>query len=63
MIWCYIDLFGPEHLSKIILVDQLPLVTSDPHWTQQELEDSGASLLLNKCLTSLQLYGAGKQNK
>ncbi len=42
VIWCYIDLFGPERLSKIILVDQMPLVTSDPHWTQQELEDSGA---------------------
>ena len=44
VIWCYIDLFGPERLSKIILVDQMPLVTSDPHWTQPELEDSGASL-------------------
>jgi non-heme chloroperoxidase len=44
VIWCYIDLFGPERLSKIILVDQMPLVTLDPHWTQPELEDSGATL-------------------
>ncbi len=42
VIWCYIDLFGPERLSKIILVDQSPFLTSDPHWTQQELVDSGA---------------------
>jgi non-heme chloroperoxidase len=42
VIWCYIDLFGCERLSKIILVDQSPFLTSDPHWTQQELEDSGA---------------------
>jgi non-heme chloroperoxidase len=42
VIWCYIDLFGPERLSKIISVDQSPFLTSDPHWTQQELEDSGA---------------------
>jgi non-heme chloroperoxidase len=42
VIWCYIDLFGPEHLSKIILVDQSPFLTADPHWTQQEVEDSGA---------------------
>jgi non-heme chloroperoxidase len=42
VIWCYIDLFGPELLSKIILVDQSPFLTSDPNWTQQELEDSGA---------------------
>ena len=27
VIWCYIDLFGPEHLSKIILVDQSPFLT------------------------------------
>jgi non-heme chloroperoxidase len=44
VIWCYIDLFGAERLSKIILVDQAPLMTSDPHWTQSELEDSGAGL-------------------
>ena len=42
VIWCYFDLFGPERLSKIILVDQSPFLTSDPNWTQQELEDSGA---------------------
>jgi non-heme chloroperoxidase len=42
VIWCYFDLFGPERLSKIILVDQSPFLTSDPGWTQQELEDSGA---------------------
>jgi non-heme chloroperoxidase len=42
VIWCYIDLFGSERLSKIILVDQSPFLTSDPNWTQQELEDSGA---------------------
>ena len=42
VIWCYIDLFGFERLSKIILVDQSPFLTSEPHWTRQELEDSGA---------------------
>jgi non-heme chloroperoxidase len=42
VIWCYFDLFGPERLSKIILVDQSPFLTSDPNWTEQELEDSGA---------------------
>jgi pimeloyl-ACP methyl ester carboxylesterase len=44
VIWCYIDLFGAERLSKIILVDQSPFLISNPHWTQQELEDSGAFL-------------------
>ena len=49
VIWCYLDMFGPERLSKIILVDQSPFLTSDPDWTQPELEDSGAILPLNKC--------------
>src|SRR6516225_10402239 len=44
VIWCYIDLFGLERLSKILLVDQSPFLTLNPHWTQQELEDSGAFL-------------------
>jgi pimeloyl-ACP methyl ester carboxylesterase len=44
VIWCYIDLFGPERLSKIVLVDQSPFLTLNPHWAQQELEDSGAFL-------------------
>jgi pimeloyl-ACP methyl ester carboxylesterase len=42
VIWCYIDLFGPERLSKIILVDQSPFLMTDPYWTQQEVEHSGA---------------------
>ena len=51
VIWCYIDLFGVEHLSKIILVDQPPFpIISDPHWTQQELEDSGAGITAQQWL-------------
>ena len=42
VIWCYLDLFGPERLSKLILVDQSPFLMTDPHWTRQEVEDSGA---------------------
>ena len=37
-------MFGLERLSKIILVDQSPFLTLNPHWEQQELEDSGAFL-------------------
>jgi non-heme chloroperoxidase len=50
VIWCYIDLFGPERLSKIILVDQAPLVTSDPHGTQSELEYSDGGLSAQQLL-------------
>jgi non-heme chloroperoxidase len=31
VIWCYIDLFGPQRLSKIILVDQSPFLPSCMH--------------------------------
>ena len=64
VIWCYIDLFGSERLSKIVLVDQSPFLTSDPNWTQQELEDSGAIFTaqpLSKCSTLLLRYVARKQ--
>ncbi|MBV9998467.1 MAG: alpha/beta hydrolase [Verrucomicrobia bacterium] len=44
VIWSYLDLFGPERLSKIVLVDQPSMVTSHPHWTPQELEAAGAFL-------------------
>jgi non-heme chloroperoxidase len=53
VIWCYIDLFGPERLSKIILVDQAPLVTSDPHGTQSELENSDGGLSAQQLLESV----------
>ena len=29
VIWCYLDLFGPERLSKVILVDQPPFLMTD----------------------------------
>ena len=62
VIWCYIDLFGPERLSKIILVDQSPFLMTDPHWTQQEVEHSGAIDTPRNCSTSSPPYGAMKQN-
>jgi pimeloyl-ACP methyl ester carboxylesterase len=62
VIWCYIDLFGPERLSKIILVDQSPFLMTDPYWTQQEVEHSGAIDTPRNCSTSSPPYGAMKQN-
>ncbi|MCG8350643.1 MAG: alpha/beta hydrolase [Chloroflexales bacterium] len=42
VIWCYLDTFGPVRISKLILVDQSPFLTSDPAWSAAELEASGA---------------------
>jgi len=42
VIWSYIELFGDAELSKLILFDQSPMLTSNPNWTEQELSESGA---------------------
>jgi non-heme chloroperoxidase len=47
VIWCYWDLFGSERISKLILVDESPFLTSNPLWKKKELEASGAILDAN----------------
>ncbi|MCI0526284.1 MAG: alpha/beta hydrolase [Nitrospira sp.] len=42
VIWNYWELFGPERLSKLLLVDQMPFITSNPIWSQAELEAAGS---------------------
>jgi len=42
IIWSYWELFGPDRLSKLLLIDQMPFITSNPKWSQAELEASGA---------------------
>ena len=42
VIWNYWDIFGDEKLSKLILVDQMPFITSKPAWSEEELDASGA---------------------
>jgi len=41
VIWCYWDLFGSDRLAKIVLVDESPLLTSNPAWTEVETEAHG----------------------
>jgi pimeloyl-ACP methyl ester carboxylesterase len=42
VIWNYYDLFGPERLSKLLLIDQMPMITSNPAWPEEERVNSGA---------------------
>lgn len=42
IIWSYWELFGPDRLSKLLLIDQMPFITSNPIWSQEELDASGA---------------------
>ncbi|MGH6903991.1 MAG: alpha/beta fold hydrolase, partial [Geminicoccaceae bacterium] len=42
VIWNYYDLYGPERLSKLLLIDQMPMITSNPAWPEEERIASGA---------------------
>jgi len=42
VIWSYWELWGAERLAKLVLVDQMPMITADPAWSPQEKEDAGA---------------------
>jgi non-heme chloroperoxidase len=42
VIWGYWEQYGGDRLSKLILVDQMPVITSNPAWSAKELESAGA---------------------
>ena len=42
VIWSYWQLWRQDRLSKLIFVDQMPMITADPRWSAQEKEDAGA---------------------
>jgi non-heme chloroperoxidase len=42
VIWAYWKLFGADRLGKIILIDQPPMLTSNPAWTPEEREAAGS---------------------
>jgi non-heme chloroperoxidase len=44
VIWGYWELYGSERLSKLILIDQMPMITANPLWSEQEKIDAGAIL-------------------
>jgi non-heme chloroperoxidase len=44
VIWGYWELFGKERISKIILIDQMPMISINPIWSEQEKIDAGGIL-------------------
>jgi pimeloyl-ACP methyl ester carboxylesterase len=42
VLWCYFDLFGAERIGKFVFCDEPPLLTSNPAWSSEELENAGA---------------------
>jgi len=39
--WCYLDLFGADRLSRLVLVDEAALVTGLPNWSETTREALG----------------------
>ena len=44
VIWGYWELYGSDRLSKLILIDQMPMITANPIWSDKEKENAGAIL-------------------
>jgi non-heme chloroperoxidase len=42
VIWGYWELYGSERVSKLVLIDQMPMITANPNWSEQEKTDAGA---------------------
>ena len=42
VIWGYWELYGGDRVSKLLLIDQMPMITYGPTWTDQEKTDIGA---------------------
>ena len=42
VIWNYYDMYGPDRLSTLLLIDQMPMITSNPAWPEEERIASGA---------------------
>jgi pimeloyl-ACP methyl ester carboxylesterase len=44
VLWCYIELFGQEVFSKLILNDQRAATLRDSEWSDQYVDDMGATV-------------------
>ncbi|PYM06711.1 MAG: alpha/beta hydrolase [Candidatus Rokuibacteriota bacterium] len=42
VMWSYWELWGADRLAKLVLVDQMPMITADPAWSPEEKDDAGA---------------------
>lgn len=42
VIWGYWEQYGRDRLAKLILIDQMPMITGNPEWSDKERQDAGA---------------------
>jgi non-heme chloroperoxidase len=50
IIWSYLDLFGPDDVDALILVDQAPTQLIQPAWTREEARAYGATQTADEVL-------------
>jgi non-heme chloroperoxidase len=50
VIWSYLEQYGPEHLTKLMLTDQMAAIVANPAWSEQERKDAGPILDADKVL-------------
>ena len=49
VIWNYYDLFGPERLSKLLLIDQMPMIRAIPHGRRRSGSLPARSSIRSRC--------------
>lgn len=42
--YAYLDLFGPEQIASLVLVDEMPRALRGPGWTDEQAEEAGATM-------------------
>ena len=42
VIWGYWELYGGDRIAKLLLIDQMAMITMNPAWSDQEKQDAGA---------------------
>ena len=57
VIWGYWEMYGKERLAKLVLIDQMPMITTNPIWSEQEKIDAGSHPRQGVALLGHQLPG------
>jgi non-heme chloroperoxidase len=56
VVWCYLDMFGPARVAKLILVDQPPFLTENPSWSKFERDAAEFALTPAQRRDPISLY-------
>jgi non-heme chloroperoxidase len=56
VVWCYLDMFGPERIAKLIFVDQSPFLTANPAWSKSERAAAESALTPAERLDPISVY-------